>query len=222
LLLHLKEGQNTLLVTSALSSEGKSVVAANLALVFAEKRDGVLLVDGNLRNPHLHELFGTPNRIGFRDVLEGRCPARDAIIKVGGSLTLLPAGPAAADPEGVISDVTAPVAMRELKGSYDLLIVDSPSALACPDAELLSKYCTDVLLVLGAGQVSVPETRLVQERLQAAGARVLGSVFNSVPESEDHMYYSGGVQRALGTQADLPARNGDFIRIGSATSGIER
>jgi protein-tyrosine kinase len=171
-------------VTSSVSGEGKTLLAANLALTLSRSyMRQVLLIDADLRRPGLHRLFGIPSQDGIRSALEsvrGGLPV--AIQEVAPRLALLPAGKPVRDP---ISSLASD-AMQQLVGSaastFDWVILDTPPVGMLPDVGLLSSLSDAVLLVVEAGRVRYD---LVQRTVESIGAdRIFGVVLNKVPERE--------------------------------------
>lgn len=147
------EERPVVLVTSAEAGAGKTFVATNLALLFAnEPGHRVLLVDGDMRRPRFEALFGVPSRPGLADVLAGRSDLRDAvqyISEVG--LFVLPAGRSGNPRDLVSPDRLAPV-LREMRQDADLIIVDSPPMGAGVDARSMASAADGVLFVARSGR----------------------------------------------------------------------
>lgn len=152
------EERPVVLVTSAEPLAGKTFVAANLALLFAnEPGHRVLLVDGDMRRPRFETLFGVPSRPGLADVLAGRSDLRDAvqyISEVG--LFVLPAGRSGNPRDLVSPDRLAPL-MREMRQDADLIIIDSPPMGAWVDARALASAADGVLFVARSGRTRATE-----------------------------------------------------------------
>jgi polysaccharide biosynthesis transport protein len=167
----------TLMVTSALPGEGKTVTSANLGITMARQGRSVLLVDLDLRRPGLHEVFRMPLRPGVGDVLVGQMAAAEAIrpSEVPG-LSVLPAG------QWLLheSDPCQVDALRELLaqlvGGFDLVILDTPPVLAVADAMAVAMVSDKVLLVLRAGTTRPVSAQQAVEELSRVGAHFVGAV----------------------------------------------
>jgi capsular exopolysaccharide synthesis family protein len=166
-------------ITSAVPGEGKTSTAANLAVVLAQLPKRVLLVDGDLRKPRIHEVFGGSNRAGLVNFLT-QGAAMDQLVfqsKVP-NLWLAPSGPLPPNP----SELLASARMREFvewaRSSFDIVIFDSAPTLAVTDAILLGKLTDGVVLCLRAGYVQRRDAKACRDRLQQAEVRLLGAVLN--------------------------------------------
>src|SRR5690606_20414304 len=139
-------------VTSSGPAEGKSTVAANLAIAAAEAGLRVALIDADLRLPRIASHFGIEGGIGLSDVLAGRLSANDALQRWGrGTLFVLPSGTVPPNPaellgSGAMSDLIA--AFRE---TFDLVVIDAPPVLLVTDAAVAARHADGVLLVAAAG-----------------------------------------------------------------------
>lgn len=167
------------MVSSPGRREGKTTTLSNLAVAYAQEGKSVVAVDGNLRHPALHEAFGIPNQKGLIAYHRDRTPAGQSVVPSGYSrLDLMPAGGTPANPSELIgSDRTAEL-LEELRGIYDVILLDSPAALEFADAELLAEYSDGVLLVVELGKTKRERAAKARSRLEESGARLLGTVLN--------------------------------------------
>jgi len=183
---------NSLLVTSTLPGEGKSLTAANLAIAMALDGRSVVVVDSDLRRPTLHQRFGVEQRPGLTDVLVGAASLEEAVktTSVPG-LRVLPAG---ALPPNAAEMLNSP-AQRDLhaalKNGADFVIYDSPPVLSTADAQVLSSYVDSVLYVIQFGEARRSAMRHVIELFSQSHARILGVAFNKIDLSRrrDDYYY---------------------------------
>ena len=181
-------GLKSIMVTSALAGEGKTTVAANLAVVFAQQGVRVLLVDCDLRRARLHHLFHVQRTPGLTTLLAGSVKPNVAIraTKVR-NLSLLPAGAPPPNPAELLGGQDMAATLEYLVGEFDLLICDSPPLLAAADASILATRTEGVLMVVRAGKVEQDVVRMAQQQLTTVGARVVAAVLND-PDSEVKRY----------------------------------
>ncbi len=186
--------QNTIVVTSAESGEGKSLTALNLALVLAQESNRtVLLVDADLRRPSLHTYLGVKPQLGLADCIIDRVDLHDALIKTTiPRLNFLGAGKKTETPAELLSSDRMKELMREIKDRYRdrIIIFDTPPALIFTDIRVLSQFADGILFVVKEGVA----TSSVRDALAALkGSPVLGIVYNGAsPEQLNgryHRYY---------------------------------
>jgi len=173
-----------IVVTSPSPAEGKTTVACNLAISFAEINYKVLLIDADLHQPRLHEIFELPNRHGLVDLLRdpdfGNIPLTSGPIwetEIPG-LMVLPAGPPVSGALNLLHSQRAEDLLNLLGTRFDMILLDSPPALQLSDARVLAQFADGVVLVLRAGRSRRSDALGVVERLSRDGAEVLGSVLN--------------------------------------------
>lgn len=202
----------SLVISSAGRSEGKSSVAANLAVALAQSGRRVILVDGDLRQGRLHALFGLHNGPGLAAaLLFPATPPEQLWLETGiTNLRLLPAGKHDA---GTVDLLTAPQLvslMQALEASADIVICDSPALLATADPIALGRVCTATLLVAYAGRTRWTALEQALERLRGFQPWVLGVVLTAAPRSEQAAYRVRGKADLIGVQrAELaPSTNG--------------
>ena len=194
----------TLLVTSAGAAEGKTVTAANLAVVFAQGGRRVLLVDADLRKPGIHQLFSLDNQQGLTTLLRSDEPALDALTQATEQpdLRILATGPLPPNPAELLGSQRMRTTLERLRGSADLIILDSPPLQAVTDAAILSSLVDGTLLVIDAGRSHRRTVRPALEALERAGARVLGAVLNRVPGPAHRYGIYYGESFAAGTSSE--------------------
>lgn len=175
-----------LLVTSPLPSEGKTFIAANLSQVVVRQPERrALLVDADLRSPHLHNFLGAPDKPGLADYLMGSSD-EFSIIQRGpaDNFFFIPAGTRVPNPSELIGNGRLSKLLELLEPAFDRIILDSPPALPVADTKLLAGFCDGVLLVVLAGSTLFP---LAQKALQQfPEERRLGVVINQADTSETY------------------------------------
>jgi capsular exopolysaccharide synthesis family protein len=195
----------TLLVTSALPHEGKTLAAVNLARTAAQMGRSVLLIDADMRNPNVANRLGVENAVGVLTVLLGRADLESATQDAGGGVYVLATGPKPPNP----AELLATDAMRDLlttaRETFDLVIVDAPPMLPVADASLIAAHVDGVLLLARYGKTAREHVRLAAERLDAIGARLLGGVINRSPRrgGEPYGYGYGYGYGAVASLEDL-------------------
>ena len=190
----------TILVTSPASSEGKSVVAANLAVAMASVGLRVVVVDADLRLPRLHQLFGVSRGHGLTDALwQGSTNGHLKPTAVKG-LEILTSGTLPPDPVVVLSSPHMKQLLTDLTKEADLVIIDSPPVLPVADTTILAAGVDGVLLLLRAGHARSQPTRHAVEVLRQTRTHLIGVVLNAVPVRRDeyYRYYGTRGETAVG------------------------
>ena len=174
----------TLALTSVNASEGKSTVTDNLAIVWAQTGQKVLLVDADLRRSTLHRTFNLDNREGLTTILTSRAHTIDlnTIIQPSGidNLSLLPSGPTPPNPAELLSSQRMKDFLKAARERYDMVIVDVPPMLVVTDTQVISRDLDAVVLVVKQGQTQKLGAKRAVELLKMAHANLLGYVMNDV------------------------------------------
>jgi capsular exopolysaccharide synthesis family protein len=172
------DGVSTVAITSARPGEGKTLTAANLALVVARSGKRVVLVSADLRSPRLSELFGRPAGPGLTDVLAGRVPLEQALLQTRPYLELLPGGAPPEDPAHVLGSAAIARLLAELAGRADLVIIDTPPALGMADTVALGPLVGGVLFVVDGTRRGHAPLGRARKQLDQVDANILGVAIN--------------------------------------------
>jgi capsular exopolysaccharide synthesis family protein len=166
------------MVASAVAGEGKTLTAANIALTLSKSyRKRVLVIDGDLRRPALHNVFGVETSSGLADCLASSGDAKIVIRQITPMLSLLPAGRPTTDPMAGLISARMRRLVQESRELFDWVIIDTPPLMLLPDANLLASMADAALLVVRAE--STPYT-MVKRAMDAIGrAKILGVVLNN-------------------------------------------
>jgi capsular exopolysaccharide synthesis family protein len=188
-------GLKTLMVSSAMPRDGKTLTSTNLALTLSESyKRKVLLIDADLRKPSIHALFRLPNARGLADGLRSEASGTLPLIEVTSRLTVLPAGTPDRSPmAGLTSDRMGAI-LKEAAGRFDWVLIDTAPIGLIADAHLLARYADGVLMVIGAGSTDYAAVKKTVDEL--GRDRIVGVVLNRVhdePSSNDYYdYYNRG------------------------------
>jgi polysaccharide biosynthesis transport protein len=182
-----------LLVTSAVSGEGKTNLASSLAVSLARAtHEPLLVIDADMRDPDLHEIFGASLEPGLVEVLGEACSPDEAIVSTDiTNIDFLPAGRLTVSPHFLLRSGAFESLLAELKGKYRHIIVDSPPVLTASEAVVLAHACDAVLICTRCDYSRSPQLRTAAQRLLAAGAHVLGAVISGVPTRTWAQRYGG-------------------------------
>lgn len=183
----------TIVVTSATPNEGKTTTASNFAVVCAQAGSRVCLVDGDLRKPKIHAVFGLDNQRGLTTALiEGKSLADVAVPTRVHNLSVVPSGPLAANH----AELAASRRMHDLleggTRAFDMIICDTPPVLAVSDAIAFAAQCDGVILVVRGNKTSAEAARRAAEQIDAVRGRILGVVLNRVDMRRGGTYADSG------------------------------
>ncbi len=181
----------TLAVTSSGPGEGKSTTIANLAVAMALDGKRVIVVDADLRRPSQHKLFNLKPSPGLTDILVGTHTIGDVIRSAEGveRVQVIPAGSVPPNPAELLGSEAMAHFIDAVRSLADVVLFDSPPALAVADATLLSARVDGTLFVLAFGDTRKMAARQALELLSRARGNVLGTVMNKVDASAGGYYY---------------------------------
>ncbi|MGO9589666.1 MAG: GumC family protein [Candidatus Acidiferrales bacterium] len=183
-----------ILVTSAVTGEGKTTVAMNLAIAFAQCGN-TCLVDGDLRQPEIAKAFGLSNETGLQSVLAGSSSLDSALVSAPAvpSLSLLTVTGLAANPIDLIASEKMRSLAADLRNRFDYVVIDSPPVIPYSDARILSSYADVVILVGRYGLTTRRAITRAAQLLDEVNAPVAGVVVNGIDvASPDYRYYNYG------------------------------
>lgn len=168
-----------LAVVSADRGEGRTYLAANLAIVFSQLGERTLLIDADLRTPRQHQLFDLGKQAGLSDLLAGRA-GLEAIVPIPAlrDLAVLPAGALPPNPQELLGRPQYLRLLQSLDEDYDVIIMDTPAASHCADAHTVAVRAGAALLVARQGVSSLPKLAQLTHGLREFGVGVVGSVLN--------------------------------------------
>lgn len=186
----------TVLVTSAISGEGKSTIAANLAISMAMSGKRILLIDADMRRACLSEIFYyDPNSSGLSDILTGNVKPKQAILtSVWENLDVLPAGSVPSNPCELLESPSMQDLLQDLEENYDLVLIDVPPINIVSDPLALSGQCAGALFVVRQNFSDHREIRRALISAEMTGLEVLGFVFYGENIYQGR-YYSRRLQR---------------------------
>jgi len=180
-----------LAITSAVNHEGKTSVASQLALSLARSTGKkTLLIDGDMRSPDVHQVFGVPQGPGLAEVLSHECPLADAIVNTHNEhVHVLPAGELKVSPHQLLGNGSLKSLLEQIPKSYGYVIIDTPPVLAASEALVLAKAADASLLCVMRDVSRADQVRKAAERLLIAGGRPVGTVLSGVPMSRNKYSY---------------------------------
>ncbi len=185
---------NTVTIVSGGAGEGKSTTIFNLATIFAQNGQRVLIVDSDLRRPSIHKVLRVTNSIGLTNFLLKQNTLEEVIQTTPlSTLDFLPSGKLPSSSMGVLSSPQMKELIRELKRRYDWVFFDSPPIMGVSDASILASEVDMVLQVIQYRRYPQPMTIRAKQMIEKVGGNLLGIVLNNInmASDENYYYYSG-------------------------------
>ena len=180
----------SIVITSSGPSEGKSLTAANLAIVFAKSGKKTLLLDGDMRKPTVWKTFRLSNQKGLSTLLVSPDDIADSIQKTTiDNLSVLTSGPQPPNPSELLGSTREEVIMDQLTRLFDVIIVDMPPVVTVTDAQIVASKADGTILVAREGVSEKAALLKAKQLLEIAHARILGVVYNGVDSANDAGYY---------------------------------
>ncbi len=184
------EDQTTFSVVSGGAGEGKTTTMFNLAVVFAQQGDRVLVVDSDLRRPSMHRFFKVSNNIGLTNYLLGQVTI-DEVIQTSEipSLHFVPSGKLPSSSMGILSSAKMKEFVVEMKSRYDYVFLDAPPIMGVSDASVLASMVDMCVLVVQYRKYPQLMTQRAKEMVTKVGGDLVGVVLNNINISQDSYYY---------------------------------
>ena len=216
----------TLVFTSALPRDGKSTSAANLAITLAQLGRRALLVDADMRNGCLHDVFELPRDPGLSEILAGENFSNEAIHTIdlvdGDTLFFLPTGTLPPNPTELLGSARMKGLLKSLKAQFDAVILDCPPLMAVTDAAILGTYADGTLLVARANVTEKEAITHCVEQLRHIRAPVLGMILNDVDPKRDSRYGEPYGLYAAASEAYSKDHHGNGARRASDRASTHR
>ncbi len=179
-----------IVVSSAVPKEGKSTIAANLAVSMSQLGRKVLLVDADFRNPSQHKIWEIPNEAGLSHVLRRQSNLEMAVTEVVSNLEVLTAGELNNNPAALLGSSQMAVFVGQVAQKYDFVIIDTPPLTVAADATILGKVANGILFVVRPGVADADSLSLSKELLEKADQNVLGIAINGVKANQQYYGYA--------------------------------
>ena len=192
LLFSLKDSDSSksLVITSSVPREGKTISAINLAIMMANSGERVLLVDSDMRRPRVHTIFNMDNKIGFSNYLSGEINFEEVIRYSGiDNLSIVPAGNISHKSAELISSNNAKLFLEKANARFSKIIFDAPPIALVTDAAVLSGLCDGVVLIAEANRTTRGLLNNSKELLCKVGANIIGVILNNVSFTRNSYYY---------------------------------
>ncbi|MBW4502121.1 MAG: polysaccharide biosynthesis tyrosine autokinase [Scytonema hyalinum WJT4-NPBG1] len=183
----------SIVVSSSVAKEGKSEVAANLAVAMAQIGRRVLLVDADMRHPIQHHIWELTNAVGLSNIIVDQVSLKAAVQEVIPNLDVLSSGVLPPNPMALLDSQRMATLVNNFAKEYDFVIFDTPALSGTADAALLSNLTDGILLVVRPGVVNLDSANAAKEFLTQSGQKVLGIVINGVnvkTEPDSYFYYT--------------------------------
>ncbi|MCD6044333.1 MAG: putative non-specific protein-tyrosine kinase EpsG-like protein, partial [Burkholderiales bacterium] len=173
-------GRRTLAIASPCAREGRSFIAANLAVVFSQLGQRTLLIDADFRAPRQQTIFNVSDRYGLSSALSGRSDLSAASPVAGlTGLAVLPAGPLPPNPLELLSRAGFGALLAKAQSEYDVVILDTPPTTEYADAPAIAFRTGDALLISRKDHSRIADTERAMRELSDASARIVGTLMNA-------------------------------------------
>ena len=179
-----------IVISSAVPKEGKSTVAANLAVSMSQLGRKVLLIDADLRNPSQHKIWEISNQVGLSHVLRSQSDLEQAVSEVVSNLEVLTAGELNNNPAALFDSSQMAVFVGQVAQKYDFVIIDTPPLTVAADATILGKLSNGILFVVRPEVADADSISLSKELLEKGEQNVLGIAINGVKANRQYSGYT--------------------------------
>ncbi len=191
-----KKGSRTYVVASPNAGEGKTTVTSNLGVALSKSKMRVVLVDGDLRKPNLHNAFAMENGVGLRNVLRGEFDLKNVPLSTFTRATELPnvsvisAGEGEEELMELLHSPSLPVLLDRLSANFDMVLIDSPPTLHMADTRILAREADGVILVFRASTTTLDAAAMARDLFDRDGIPLVGTILNDFnPQREGWTNY---------------------------------
>ncbi len=187
MLQYIEDGQTpkVIAVTSAVSNQGRSSTAVNLAIAFAQAGRSTLLIEGDLRRPRAAQYLGVTATMGLTDILRDQVALEDALCSTDSpGLTLLPSGSMPVNPSELLNTAAMARLIDSLREKFDVVLMDTPPLLPVADAAVLSRLADAVIVTVRYRKLKDSELAAALSTLSAVNATVAGTVLTMIPKRD--------------------------------------
>ena len=181
--LNAKRPLKTLVVTSSLHSEGKTVTALNLAMVVAQstQKPKVLVVDADIRRGRVAKYLGVEQKTGLTEILTGKIDSSEALFHIDmENLAFIAAGSVAENPTELLGSDRMKQFLTEMKAQFDLILLDTPPIIAVTDSGIIGALADGILMVIQAGRTQRGMLQRATELLEQAHSKIIGHVLTNI------------------------------------------
>jgi capsular exopolysaccharide synthesis family protein len=179
----------TIMVTSMAPQDGKTTIACNLAASIAESGSRVVLIDGDLRRPMLHEIFGLDNTEGLSTFIAGTSDIKVDELAAHNNLYVVTSGPKPPNPSELLISKRLKILLGAFKEKFDFIVLDTPPLISVSDALVISKIVDASLVVVRFAKTSYEMMNHGMKQLEGIDAKLIGAVINEVDERKSGHYY---------------------------------
>lgn len=184
------EELRVIMVTSAGPGEGKSTTLINLAVAYAQSDKKVLVIDGDLRKPTMHHTLRVSNRWGLTNLLTNQLTIREVLQDTFiPNLQIITSGPIPPNPSEILASKKMISTIDELKGRFDIILIDAPPAIAVTDSQIIASRTDGVILVVNSERTKRDAVLKAKQNLDNVRARILGVILNNVDRKSKDAYY---------------------------------
>lgn len=204
------EAVQVIAVTSATQAEGKSTLSCNLAIALAEAGWRVVLVDADLRRPHVADYLGLEGDLGLTNVLIGEVDVAEVLQPWGDlQLTVLPSGSLPPNPSELLGSKAMSDLLATLKQRADVIVVDTAPLLSITDGAVIAAQCDGAVLATRRGATTTSQVATAANALRAAGARLLGTVLTmaAMPKLDAYHYAAYKIATDAPVRPRVPAKS---------------
>lgn len=182
------KGIKSILITSSIPNEDRSLVVSNIAIGMSRTERKVLLIDGDLRKPSIHTYFDMDNNLGLSNILKGNKNCNEVIKKTEKNFHILTSGQTISNPAELLASNNMKDLLEKASKKYDTIIINSPSLGGVTDATTLSAITDGTILVCSVGETDIDEIKIGKKLLEKVNTNILGMVLNKVIIEKDNYY----------------------------------